>query len=180
MIGFFDLNALSEGWFAPELQPAGWFDADLLADAGGGAGEIVADAALTQAAQTAAATAGIAIVAAAAPAQAGQALAAAGQIALAAQAAPQQAPHAVAALGAVDVLASAMLGQAAQVLAATLGADTVIAPAGAGAPLRRLEIDRPAVAQLGGRALQTSAARLAPNASQRPFGASGPRTRQLH
>ena len=33
---------------------------------------------------------------------------------------------------------------------------------------------------LGGRALQTSAARLAPNASQRPFGASGPRTRQLH
>lgn len=35
-LGFFDINALPEGWFDPVLQPPGWFDADMLAASGGG------------------------------------------------------------------------------------------------------------------------------------------------
>jgi hypothetical protein len=33
MLGFFDKNIVKEGWFAPEIQPLGWFDSVLLNNA---------------------------------------------------------------------------------------------------------------------------------------------------
>jgi len=36
MLGFFDKNIVKEGWFAPEIQPLGWFDVVLLDTVSGG------------------------------------------------------------------------------------------------------------------------------------------------